>query len=100
LLFQENNSIGLRCKLMKNEKKSQKTVLQFNEVRNKTKHFMAVQKNGWAIKFSIYDEYHILLMMISIHTSQLIIRYYLDENDAVKFINRITSEDSQYVIEL
>ena len=85
---------------MKNEKKSQKTVLQFNEVRNKTRHFMPVQKNGWVIKFSIYDEYHILLMMVSVHTSQLIIRYYLDENDAVKFINRITSEDSQYVIEL
>jgi hypothetical protein len=79
------------------EKKSQKTV---HEVRNKTKHFMAVQKNGWAIKFSIYDDYHILLMMVSVHTSQAIIRYFLDEDDAVDFINRITSENSQYEIEL
>jgi hypothetical protein len=83
---------------MNNQKKPSK--LQFNEMRNKTKHFMPVQKNGWAIKFSIFDGHHILLMMVSIHTSQAIIRYFLDEDDAVDFINRITSENSHYEIEL
>lgn len=85
------------------QKKSPEQVtlnLKFNEVRNKVKHFLPVQKNGWVIKFSIYNDHMILLTVVSISTTQVIIRYCMDEDDAVDIINRITSEDSNQLLKL
>lgn len=65
------------------------------DIESKIKLWQAVKRNGWWIKFSTYRDHYILLMVVSMHTCQTIIRYYEDEQEAVQFINFITSCDSQ-----
>jgi hypothetical protein len=56
---------------------------------------MPILKGGWVIKFSIYGFDNILLTVISSYTDQVIIRYFVDEKDAVDFINRIMVENPE-----
>jgi hypothetical protein len=59
----------------------------------KTMSWQPTMRNGWIIKFSVYDNgSNILLLFVSNHTGYTIIRNFADENEAVDFIN--------YVIEL
>lgn len=64
-------------------------------IRSNTKHFMSIVKSGWVIKFSIYEYSNILVTIVSSYTDQTIIRYFIDENDAVDFINRVTAESPE-----
>lgn len=61
------------------------------DIEYKTKFWHPVVRNGWWLKFSTYRDHYILLMIISQHTGQTIIRYYEDENEAVAFINFVTT---------
>jgi hypothetical protein len=56
-------------------------------------------RNGWAIKFSLYLDINILLVFMSMHTGQTIIKYYDNERDAIKYINYVISKDAQETIE-
>ena len=66
----------------------------------KTKSWQPVARNGWIIKFSIYRDSYILLTVISQYTGQCIIRHFLDENEAVMFINMVTMLDAEQEFEL
>jgi hypothetical protein len=86
-------------KKLSNQRQSQRTKELSLDIENKTKFWQAVKRNGWWIKFSTYREQYILLTVISAHTYQTIIRYYEDEQEAVQFINFITSCDSQSIFQ-
>jgi hypothetical protein len=82
-----------------NQRQSQKAKELSLDIEHKTKFWQPVVKNGWWMKFSTYRDHYILLMVISTHTCQTIIRYYEDEQDAVQFINFITACDSQSIFQ-
>jgi hypothetical protein len=69
------------------------------EIESKTKFWYPVCRNGWWIKFSTYRDRYILLMIVSQYTAQTIIRYYEDEDEAVTFINFVTTCDPDELIE-
>jgi hypothetical protein len=66
---------------------------KYIDIASKTKFWAPVAREGWVIKFSVYDLDKILIFFVSQYTGQTIIRYFADENDAVKFINFICSKD-------
>jgi hypothetical protein len=63
------------------------------EVESNSSSYAPVNRNGWWIKFSVYNSYNILLVFTSMFTGQTIVRYYDNENEAVKFINYIIECD-------
>ena len=65
------------------------------DIEGKTKFWQPVVRKGWWIKFSTYRDHYILLMIISQYTGQTIIRYFEEEQDAVIFINFITTSSAQ-----
>lgn len=65
------------------------------EIKAKSKSFSPVTRNGWAIKFSVYRDCNILLLFTSLHTGQTIVRYFTEEDDAVDYINFVTSQNPQ-----
>ena len=69
------------------------------EIKNNSKSFEPVIRNGWAIKFSTHRDSNILLVFSSIHTGQTIVRYFTDEDDAVVYINYITSKSPVEMLE-
>ena len=85
------------------QKKSLKLVqsraLLYLDIRNNSKSFVPVIRNGWGIKFSVYREENILIIFTSIYTGQTIVRYFNDEDDAVEYINFITAQNPEEEIE-
>jgi hypothetical protein len=69
------------------------------EIQSKSRFYQPVNRNGWWIKFSTYRDHYILLMIVSRYTAQTIIRYYLDEDEAVAFINFVTTCNPNDLIE-
>lgn len=65
------------------------------DIKAKSKSFSPVTRNGWAIKFSVYRDCNILLLFTSLHTGQTIVRYFTEEDDAVDYINFVTSKNPQ-----
>ncbi len=65
------------------------------EIKSKSKSFSPVTRNGWAIKFSIYRDFNILLVFLSLYTGQIIVRYFTEEDEAVKYINFVTSKNPE-----
>jgi len=53
----------------------------------------AVERNGWIIKFSIFNDEHILICFVSDYTGQAIIREFSSEDEAVNYINFVTAHD-------
>jgi hypothetical protein len=64
------------------------------EIRSNTTYFQPAVRNGWIIKFSVYKNTEILLMFVSKYTGQTIVRYFPEEDLAVKYINMIIAKDS------
>jgi hypothetical protein len=73
---------------------------KFSQIAEKTKSWYPVARNGWIIKFSIFDESNFLITVISQYTGQAIIRYFNDEDDACLFINFIQDLDAAQEIEM
>jgi hypothetical protein len=69
------------------------------DIEGKTKFWQPVVRNGWWIKFSTYHDHYILLMIISKYTGQTILRYYQEEQEAVAFINFITTCRAQDIFQ-
>jgi hypothetical protein len=82
-----------------NQKQSSMTKELSLDIEHKTKFWKPIVKNGWWMKFSTYRDHYILLSVVSTHTCQTIIRYYENEDDAVQFINFITSCDPQSIFQ-
>lgn len=64
------------------------------DIQSNTTYFNPVVRNGWVIKFSVYQNSDILLVITSKYTGQTIVRYFGEENDAVKFINMMIAKDA------
>ena len=64
------------------------------EIRSNTTYFQHVVRNGWIIKFSVFKSTDILLMFVSKYTGQTIVRYFPEEDLAVRYINMIIAKDS------
>jgi hypothetical protein len=58
------------------------------DIAKNTRFWNPVCRNNWALKFSVYGNY-ILLVVVSVHTGQTIIRYFDNEQKACTFINMI-----------
>lgn len=69
------------------------------DIRNNSKSFSPVVRNGWAIKFSVYRENNILLIFTSCFTGQTIVQYFTNEDDAVDFINFVCEQNPQETID-
>lgn len=67
------------------------------DIQNNTSYFDPVIRNGWVIKFSVYKNADILLLFTSKYTGQTIVRYFSEEDDAVAYINMLTSKDSTII---
>lgn len=61
--------------------------------KKQTTYFHPVIRNGWIIKFSVHENSDILLLMVSRYTGQTFIRYFIDEDRAIKFINMMIMKD-------
>jgi hypothetical protein len=79
---------------MQNKNSEKNLPITFDEIKNKSKFWLPVYRDGWWIKFSTYRDTHILLTIHSHYTSQTIIRYFDNENSAVDFINFITDQQA------
>jgi len=64
------------------------------EIKSNTTYFQPAVRNGWIIKFSVYKNSEILLVFVSKYTGQTIVRYFHDEDTAVKYINMVISKDA------
>ena len=84
--------------MQKKSLKSSRVKLKL-DIEGKTRFWYPVSRNGWWIKFSTYRDHYILLMIVSKYTAQTIIRYYENEDDAVTFINFVTTCNAQDVFE-
>lgn len=67
---------------------------EFNN--NNLKSFYPVMRSGWIIKFSTLNDY-ILLIFVSKHTGQVILRHFNDEETAVNFINMMVEKDPKQI---
>jgi hypothetical protein len=81
----------MQKKTLKNKK--------YLEIARETRFWAPVSRDDWIIKFSVYRDSEILLIIVSQFTGQTIIRYFGNENDAVKFINFISSKDASVFLE-
>lgn len=61
----------------------------------KTKSWESVARNGWIIKFSVYEGIKVLLTIVSQHTGQFIVRYFSDEDEACSFINDVLMTNAE-----
>jgi len=61
----------------------------FIDVESSSTSYMPVNRNGWWIKYSSLKSETILLLFTSMFTGQTIIRYFSNEDDAIKFLNFI-----------
>lgn len=66
---------------------------KFLDVAKSAQSWSAVERDGWVVKFSIFNDEHILLMFLSEYTGQTIIREYKSEDEAIEFINFVVAHD-------
>jgi len=69
------------------------------EIKNNSRSFAPVIRNGWMIKFSVHRESNILLVFTSIHTGQTLVRYFTDEDSAVEYLNFITTRNPNETVD-
>lgn len=65
---------------------------KYTKIEKKVKTWKPVIKNGWFIKFSLFEK-DILLLFVSVYTGQTIIRFFSSEPSAVEFVNYIIEQD-------
>ena len=66
---------------------------KFMETAYTAQSWSPTERNGWIIKFSIYNDDHIMLVFTSRYTGQTVIREFVSEDDAVDFINLVIELD-------
>ena len=65
----------------------------FIDTEVKCMSFMPVNRNGWWIKFSTSKDGNVILLFTSMCTGQTVVRFFENEDEAVKFVNFITECD-------
>jgi hypothetical protein len=81
------------------KKQSITTQQKYNQIKNDLKLWSTVERNGWYIKFSILRDECVLLIFVSGDTYQTIIRYFGNEDEAVKYINFICEKDPRIMLQ-
>ena len=81
--------------MQKKSSKPENSPFLMLEIKSKSKSFSPVIRNGWAIKFSVYRDCNILMLFTSLHTGQTIVRYFTGENEAVEYVNFVTSKNPE-----
>ena len=81
------------------KKQSITTQQKYNQIKNDLKLWSTVERNGWKIKFSIIRNECVLLIFVSGDTYQTIIRYFGNEDEAVKYINFICEKDPRIMLQ-
>ena len=66
---------------------------KFMDIAFTAQSWSPTERNGWIIKFSIYNDDYIMLLFTSRYTGQTVIREFSSEDDAVDFINLIIELD-------
>jgi hypothetical protein len=63
--------------------------------------FIPIIKNGWLIKFSLFDKTQVLIIFMSLYTHQVVIRFFDNEEHAANYINFVSSHDAhkQWIID-
>jgi hypothetical protein len=64
------------------------------ESKKKLKSFMPIIKNGWLIKFSLYQDTEVLVVFMSLYTHQVVVRHFTGEDKAVSYINFVVDHDA------
>ena len=72
---------------------------KYNQIKNDLKLWSTVERNGWYIKFSLLRDECVLLIFISSETYQTIIRYFANEDEAVKYINFICEKNPKIMLQ-
>ena len=67
---------------------------KFMETAYTAQSWSPTERNGWIIKFSIYNDDYIMLVFTSRYTGQTVIREFVSEDDAVNFINFVIDLDA------
>jgi hypothetical protein len=75
------------------------TQQKYNQIKSDLKLWSTVERNGWYIKFSILRDECVLLIFVSGDTYQTIIRYFGNEDEAVKYINFICEKDPRIMLQ-
>jgi len=75
--------------------KNKKGFNYFLELELHSKSWLPVNRNGWWIKFSTTFDSNILLVFTSKYTGQTVVRFFGEEDDAVKFINYMVTQDAR-----
>lgn len=78
---------------MKKQSSPKTTNTKFMEIYKGSRSWHPIMRNKWIVKFSEHKG-KILLIFVSSITSQTIIRYFADEDDAVMYINYILLQDA------
>lgn len=78
---------------MQRKQSNSQATKRFLQAASEIKFWSPVVRNGWLIKFSVNDNENVLITFISVYTNATVIRYFSDEDDAVKFINYMTNQD-------
>ncbi len=73
--------------------------VKFNQVKSDLKFWSPVERNGWYIKFSFLKDEQVLLIFVSAYTCQTIIRYFDNENEAVKYINFLCEKNPSILLQ-
>lgn len=80
--------------MQKKTSKLQREALgRYLQLASDTVSFHPVNRNGWWIKLSTLKTHNILLLFTSMYTGQTVVRYFEEEDEAVKFINYIIECD-------
>lgn len=83
---------------MSKKQTSQRDIL-LRDIKDNFRSFSQITRNGWIIKLSTYRESNIMLIFCSVYTNQAFVRYFEDDDIAVKYINIIISKNSSEIID-
>ena len=67
---------------------------KFMDIAFTAQSWAPTERNGWIIKFSMFNDNHIMLIFTSMYTTQTIIREFSDENTACEYINFVIELDA------
>jgi hypothetical protein len=69
---------------------------EYLNAASKIQSWNPIERNGWLVKFSIFNNDHILIFFVSTYTGQTIIRQFESEIEAINFINHVVELNPQY----
>ena len=72
----------------------------FKDFKNNIKSWDLVQRNGWAIKISVFENKYYMMLFASQYTGQSMLRVCNEEKEAVEVINYITQKNARDYHEL